>query len=213
MFEDLENLYKKKANYVKNSLLIIESLILAYATIGIIFYIFKIKLNLLSSIMVSVSVLPLAIILMIIIGMIQHKIKPSKNIKKIIFNILKEKDESIDIKTIKSYLKKKKLYNKEIIESMINHYRNKMNNTSSGNNYFVILGLLIAIFAIIKDANYQVVLLILSPIMAVVISVIIYICKIIWLVFKKEESMYENLEEILCTIYAELINCTKKTKW
>ncbi len=212
MFENLENLYKEKANYVKNSLLIIGSLILAYVTIGIIFYILKIKLNLLSSIMVSIFVLPLAIILMIIIGMIQHKIKPSKNIKKIIFDILKEKDESIDTKMMKSYLKKKKLYNKEIIESMINHYRNKMNNTSNENNYFVILGLLIAIFAIIKDTNYQIVLLILSPIIAFIINFTINLYKTIWLILKREESMYENLEEILCTIYAELINGTKKIK-
>ena len=212
MFENLENLYKEKANYVKNSLFLVLAVILAYATIGIIFYILKIKLNLLSSIMVSIFVLPLAIILMIIIGMIQHKIKPSKNIKKIIFDILKEKDESIDIKMMKSYLKKKKLYNKEIIESMINHYRNKMNNTSNENNYFVILGLLIAIFAIIKDTNCQIVLLILSPIIAFIINFTINQYKTIWLILKKEESMYENLEEILCTIYAELINGTKKIK-
>lgn len=212
MFENLENLYKEKANYVKNSLFLVLAVILAYATIGIIFYILKIKLNLLSSIMVSIFVLPLAIILMIIIGMIQHKIKPSKNIKKIIFDILKEKDESIDIKMMKSYLKKKKLYNKEIIESMINHYRNKMNNTSNENNYFVILGLLIAIFAIIKDTNYQIVLLILSPIIAFIINFTINQYKTIWLILKREESMYENLEEILCTIYAELINGTKKVK-
>lgn len=212
MFEDLENLYKEKANYVKNSLFLVLAVILAYATIGIIFYILKIKLNLLSSIMVSIFVLPLAIILMIIIGMIQHKIKPSKNIKKIIFDILKEKDESIDIKMMKSYLKKKKLYNKEIIESMINHYRNKMNNTSNENNYFVILGLLIAIFAIIKDTNCQIVLLILSPIIAFIINFTINQYKTIWLILKREESMYENLEEILCTIYAELINGTKKIK-
>lgn len=212
MFENLENLYKEKANYVKNSLFLVLAVILAYATIGLIFYILKIKLNLLSSIMVSIFVLPLAIILMIIIGMIQHKIKPSKNIKKIIFDILKEKDESIDIKMMKSYLKKKKLYNKEIIESMINHYRNKMNNTSNENNYFVILGLLIAIFAIIKDTNYQIVLLILSPIIAFIINFTINQYKTIWLILKREESMYENLEEILCTIYAELINGTKKIK-
>lgn len=212
MFENLENLYKEKANYVKNSLFLVLAVILAYATIGIIFYILKIKLNLLSSIMVSIFVLPLAIILMIIIGMIQHKIKPSKNIKKIIFDILKEKDESIDIKMMKSYLKKKKLYNKEIIESMINHYRNKMNNTSNENNYFVILGLLIAIFAIIKDTNCQIVLLILSPIIAFIINFTINQYKTIWLILKREESMYENLEEILCTIYAELINGTKKIK-
>jgi len=212
MFENLENLYKEKANYVKNSLFLVLAVILAYATIGIIFYILKIKLNLLSSIMVSIFVLPLAIILMIIIGMIQHKIKPSKNIKKIIFDILKEKDESIDIKMMKSYLKKKKLYNKEIIESMINHYRNKMNNTSNENNYFVILGLLIAIFAIIKDTNYQIVLLILSPIIAFIINFTINQYKTIWLILKREESMYENLEEILCTIYAELINGTKTVK-
>lgn len=212
MFENLENLYKEKANYVKNSLFLVLAVILAYATIGIIFYILKIKLNLLSSIMVSIFVLPLAIILMIIIGMIQHKIKPSKNIKKIIFDILKEKDESIDTKMMKSYLKKKKLYNKEIIESMINHYRNKMNNTSNENNYFVILGLLIAIFAIIKDTNYQIVLLILSPIIAFIINFTINQYKTIWLILKREERMYENLEEILCTIYAELINGTKKIK-
>ena len=87
-----------------------------------------------------------------------------------------------------------------------------MNNTSNENNYFVILGLLIAIFAIIKDTNCQIVLLILSPIIAFIINFTINQYKTIWLILKKEESMYENLEEILCTIYAELINGTKKIK-
>lgn len=208
MFENLENLYKEKANYVKNSLFLVLAVILAYATMIIIINIFKKDWNLMNALII---LLLIAVLYLIIIDMIQYKIKPSLK-KNIILIILSKKAENIDIEIVRNHLIKSNLYNKKNIENMINHYRSKIISAQKGSNYLEILGIIIAVILVVENYSWKIALIVLSPIMAIIINFTINQHKTIWLILKREESMYENLEEILCTIYAELINGTKKIK-
>lgn len=208
MFENLENLYKEKANYVKNSLFLVLAVILAYATMIIIINIFKKDWNLMNALIIPLLI---AVLYLIIIDMIQYKIKPSLK-KNIILIILSKKAENIDIKIVRNHLIKFNLYNKKNIENMINHYRSKIISAQKGSNYLEILGIIIAVILVVENYSWKIALIVLSPIMAIIINFTINQYKTIWLILKREESMYENLEEILCTIYAELINGTKKIK-
>lgn len=208
MFENLENLYKEKANYVKNSLFLVLAVILAYATMIIIINIFKKDWNLMNALIIPLLI---AVLYLIIIDMIQYKIKPSLK-KNIILIILSKKAENIDIEIVRNHLIKSNLYNKKNIENMINHYRSKIISAQKGSNYLEILGIIIAVILVVENYSWKIALIVLSPIMAIIINFTINQYKTIWLILKREESMYENLEEILCTIYAELINGTKKIK-
>lgn len=208
MFENLENSYKEKANYVKNSLFLVLAVILAYATMIIIINIFKKDWNLMNALIIPLLI---AVLYLIIIDMIQYKIKPSLK-KNIILIILSKKAENIDIEIVRNHLIKSNLYNKKNIENMINHYRSKIISAQKGSNYLEILGIIIAVILVVENYSWKIALIVLSPIMAIIINFTINQYKTIWLILKREESMYENLEEILCTIYAELINGTKKIK-
>ncbi len=208
MFENLENSYKEKANYVKNSLFLVLAVILAYVTMIIIINIFKKDWNLMNALIIPLLI---AVLYLIIIDMIQYKIKPSLK-KNIILIILSKKAENIDIEIVRNHLIKSNLYNKKNIENMINHYRSKIISAQKGSNYLEILGIIIAVILVVENYSWKIALIVLSPIMAIIINFTINQYKTIWLILKKEESMYENLEEILCTIYAELINGTKKIK-
>lgn len=208
MFENLENLYKEKANYVKNSLFLVLAVILAYATMIIIINIFKKDWNLMNALIIPLLI---AVLYLIIIDMIQYKIKPSLK-ENIILIILSKKTENIDIEIVRNHLIKSNLYNKKNIENMINHYRSKIISAQKGSNYLEILGIIIAVILVVENYSWKIALIVLSPIMAIIINFTINQYKTIWLILKREESMYENLEAILCTIYAELINGTKKIK-
>lgn len=128
-----------------------------------------------------------------------------------ITNYIKTMDNE-ELSTLREILKENNLYNEKIVKDLIEHYRNLISPKISKFNIIEILSITIpAIFSVYEvidlDGNIQK----LASIIIIVLSIIILYffyneLKNTIIMLKGEENIYERLEDLLSSLYIEIIN-------
>lgn len=128
-----------------------------------------------------------------------------------ITNYIKTMDNE-ELSTLRKILKENNLYNEKIVKDLIEHYRNLISPKISKFNIIEILSITIpAIFSVYEvidlDGNIQK----LASIIIIVLSIIILYffyneLKNTIIMLKGEENIYERLEDLLSSLYIEIIN-------
>ena len=117
-----------------------------------------------------------------------------------------------ELSTLREILKENNLYNEKIVKDLIEHYRSLISPKISKFNIIEILSITIpAIFSVYEvidlDGNIQK----LASIIIIVLSIIILYffyneLKNTIIMLKGEENIYERLEDLLSSLYIEIIN-------
>ncbi len=128
-----------------------------------------------------------------------------------ITNYIKTMDNE-ELSTLREILKENNLYNEKIVKDLIEHYRSLIYPKISKFNIIEILSITIpAIFSVYEvidlDGNIQK----LASIIIIVLSIIILYffyneLKNTIIMLKGEENIYERLEDLLSSLYIEIIN-------
>lgn len=128
-----------------------------------------------------------------------------------ITNYIKTMDNE-ELSTLREILKENNLYNEKIVKDLIEHYRSLISPKISKFNIIEILSITIpAIFSVYEvidlDGNIQK----LASIIIIVLSIIILYffyneLKNTIIMLKGEENIYERLEDLLSSLYIEIIN-------
>ena len=128
-----------------------------------------------------------------------------------ITNYIKTMDNE-ELSTLREILKENNLYNEKIVKDLIEHYRCLISSKISKFNIIEILSITIpAIFSVYEvidlDGNIQK----LASIIIIVLSIIILYffyneLKNTIIMLKGEENIYERLEDLLSSLYIEIIN-------
>lgn len=128
-----------------------------------------------------------------------------------ITNYIKTMDNE-ELSTLREILKENNLYNEKIVKDLIEYYRSLISPKISKFNIIEILSITIpAIFSVYEvidlDGNIQK----LASIIIIVLSIIILYffyneLKNTIIMLKGEENIYERLEDLLSSLYIEIIN-------
>ena len=213
MYNQIEDIYKKKSPYnrIKTKMFII------YIIDIILLWIFNV--NKLYILMVCTIIITFFVIKHLcekeLNTKLYFKIGDDK-IDKPLNELIYEKERQLFI----DYLKNKKIYNKETLECIINHYRSYIKTKIVGDNFWAIIAIVISIvLAFVTKEGFDIKMFEKSiPYLIgfVAIAIIIYHAikgfAEIKKFFKGEDGLYENLESIFSELYIEF-NCNNiKTK-
>lgn len=209
MYDEIEELYRKEsANNKLNRMMITIYIILYIAAclLGIFKYIIAIPLFMIFCIFCIKKAIEKELNIKLIFDIFR---KDSKNIG--IKKLTNEKDK----KLLKKYLKQKKYYNERTLKILVEHYRILAVNKQS--NFLTFISLAISILVAYIARETEVLTYITYVMIGIVIIIIIY-----WLfnqlllfikIYKGENDMYINLEEIFTMLLVEKgIEKGKKSK-
>lgn len=204
MYEDIEYKFKKKSTYNKTIRILFLLCICAYA-IPFLLKVF-LKVSFLIILFISIVLVFSSIIL-------KFRIFDKVNIlNKKEREEYKEKNYNKEVSTLRKILKENNLYNEKIIKDLIEHYRNLISPKISKFNIIETLSIIITIvFGIYdimySDGNIQKLALTLALVILVVaICFLYYQFKSAIIMLKGEENIYERLEDLLSSLYIEIIN-------
>lgn len=214
MFKKIEYLYKKKSPYN------------------------RIKIKLFCAYLITIFLLwclniyniywMMLLILIISFFAVKHICEKELNTK--LYIIIGKKDNSgkplnelihsEEKKLFKNFLKKENIYNKEVIECIINHYRVYIRQNIIGDNFWAIIAIIISIALafVTKDGfdieSFEQALPYLFALVFVTIIIYYPIKEFpeIKNFFKGEDGIYENLEIIFSELYIEYKEEKKDTK-
>ncbi len=199
MYDEIEELYRKEsANNKLNRMMITIYIILYIAAclLGIFKYIIAIPLFMIFCIFCIKKAIEKELNIKLIFDIFR---KDSKNIG--IKKLTNEKDK----KLLKKYLKQKKYYNERTLKILVEHYRTLAANKQS--NFLSFISLAISILVAYIARETEVLTYIAYLMIGIVIIIIIY-----WLfnqlllfikIYKGENDMYINLEEIFTMLLVE----------
>lgn len=199
MYDEIEELYRKEsANNKLNRMMITIYIILYIAAclLGIFKYIIAIPLFMIFCIFCIKKAIEKELNIKLIFDIFR---KDSKNIG--IKKLTNEKDK----KLLKKYLKQKKYYNERTLKILVEHYRILAANKQS--NFLSFISLAISILVAYIARETEVLTYIAYLMIGIVIIIIIY-----WLfnqlllfikIYKGENDMYINLEEIFTMLLVE----------
>lgn len=199
MYDEIEELYRKaSANNKLNRMMITIYIILYIAAclLGIFKYIIAIPLFMIFCIFCIKKAIEKELNIKLIFDIFR---KDSKNIG--IKKLTNEKDK----KLLKKYLKQKKYYNERTLKILVEHYRTLAANKQS--NFLSFISLAISILVAYIARETEVLTYIAYLMIGIVIIIIIY-----WLfnqlllfikIYKGENDMYINLEEIFTMLLVE----------
>ena len=128
-----------------------------------------------------------------------------------ITNYIKTMDNE-ELSTLREILKENNLYNEKIVKDLIEHYRCLISSKISKFNIIEILSITIpTIFSVYEvidlDGNIQKLVSIIIIILSVIILYFFYNeLKNTIIMLKGEENIYERLEDLLSSLYIEIIN-------
>ena len=217
MYKSVEYKFKKNSIYNKR----IIRLFIIYVVVFVCLFIVMTDLKLP---LLAISISPVAIIVVFIIMfspliysalsiIIELTVFDKINIfkKGSITNYIKTMDNE-ELSTLREILKENNLYNEKIVKDLIEHYRSLISPKISKFNIIEILSITIpAIFSVYEvidlDGNIQK----LASIIIIVLSIIILYffyneLKNTIIMLKGEENIYERLEDLLSSLYIEIIN-------
>lgn len=214
MFKKIEYLYKKKSPYN------------------------RIKIKLFCAYLITIFLLwclniyniywMMLLILIISFFAVKHICEKELNTK--LYIIIGKKDNSgkplnelihsEEKQLFKNFLKKDNIYNKEVIECIINHYRVYIRQNIIGDNFWAIIAIIISIALafVTKDGfdieSFEQALPYLFALVFVTIIIYYPIKEFpeIKKIFKGEDGIYENLEIIFSELYIEYKEEKKDTK-
>lgn len=214
MFKKIEYLYKKKSPYN------------------------RIKIKLFCAYLITIFLLwclniyniywMMLLILIISFFAVKHICEKELNTK--LYIIIGKKDNSgkplnelihsEEKQLFKNFLKKENIYNKEVIECIINHYRVYIRQNIIGDNFWAIIAIIISIALafVTKDGfdieSFEQALPYLFALVFVTIIIYYPIKEFpeIKKIFKGEDGIYENLEIIFSELYIEYKEEKKDTK-
>ena len=124
----------------------------------------------------------------------------------------KEKNYNEELSILRGILKENNLYNEKIIKDLIEHYRNLISPKISKFNIIEILSIIVTIVFGIYDTMYsegniqKLVSIIITIILIIAICFSYYQFKSAIIMLKGEENIYERLEDLLSSLYIEIIN-------
>ena len=218
MFKKIENLYKKKSPYNRIKIrlfwiyLVIIFLLWGFNIFNI-YWIMLLTLIVVFFIVKHVCEKELNTKLYIIIDKKNNSGKPLNE-------IIHSKEKQL----FKNFLKKEKIYNKESLGCIINHYRTYIKQNVIGDNFLAIITIVISIALAFVTKNgfdiksFEQALPYLFALIFVTIIIYYPIKKFpeIKKFFKGEDAIYENLEIIFSELYIEFreekIDTNKKSK-
>ena len=194
MYEGIEYKFKKESAYNKR----IRSLFLLYLGTCIASALLKIFFKFSFLIMLLLSIV---LVLILLAGKLRIFDK---------INILngeerekyKEKNYNEELSILRGILKENNLYNEKIIKDLIEHYRNLISPKISKFNIIEILSIIVTIVFGIYDTMYSEGNI--QKLVSIIITIILIKSAIIML--KGEENIYERLEDLLSSLYIEIIN-------
>lgn len=204
MYEGIEYKFKKESAYNKR----IRSLFLLYLGACIASALLKIFFKFSFLIMLLLSIV---LVLILLAGKLRIFDK---------INILngeerekyKEKNYNEELSILRGILKGNNLYNEKIIKDLIEHYRNLISPKISKFNIIEILSIIVTIVFGIYDTMYsegniqKLVSIIITIILIIAICFSYYQFKSAIIMLKGEENIYERLEDLLSSLYIEIIN-------
>lgn len=199
MYKEIEYKYKKEGYYNKKIKIISILYNISYIILCFIYLFFKLTI-----VHIIIATLVYFIILFLVILKLLN-IKLSFDVEKIRISINKSREERHcqEITLMKDFLKDNNIYNKEAINTIVEHYRNKSSKKESS-NLLTILGIIISIVIATSDKNQIITnLIIYIPLYVTFHFVIIQFINYIKML-KGEEEIYENLESIFSELYIEL---------
>ena len=205
MFKKIENLYKKKSPYNRIKIRL--------------FWVYLVIIFLLWSFNIFNIYWIMLLTLIITFFIVKHVCEKELNTKLYII-IDKKNGSGIPLNEIihnnekqlfKKFLKKEKIYNKESLECIINHYRTYIKQNVIGDNFWAIIAIIISIALafVTKDGfdikGFEQALPYLFALAFVTIIIYYPIKKFpeIKKFFKGEDGIYENLEIIFSELYIE----------
>lgn len=204
MYKSVEYKFKKNSIYNK----IIIRLFIIYVVVFVCFFIVMtdLKLPLLAIMFSPLIYLALSIIIELTVF---DKINIFK--KGSITNYIKTMDNE-ELSTLRELLKENNLYNEKIVKDLIEHYRCLISPKISKFNIIEILSITIpTIFSVYEvidlDGNIQKLVSIIIIILSIIILYFFYNeLKNTIIMLKGEENIYERLEDLLSSLYIEIIN-------
>lgn len=202
MYKKLENDFKKESKYNKES----RKFLIIYIVAALISISLKInfKLNILFMILILIILL---FLFLTIKAAIFDRINILKKDGKINY-ITKVYNNELSL--LKNILKKYNLYNEIIIKDFIEHYRKlipqKINSVNVIEVLSIIITIIFGIYDIVISDDNKLYLIIIIIIFIVMITITYKEIKNTIILLKGEENIYERLEELLNTLYIEIIN-------
>lgn len=204
MYKNIEYKFKKNSIYNKG----IRRLFIIYVVVFVCLF------NVVTALKLPLLVIMLSPLLFIALSLIIELIVFDKiNIfkKGSITNYIKTMD-SKELSTLREILKENNLYNEKIIKDLIEHYRSLVSPKISKFNIIEILSIAIpTIFSVYEvidlDGDIQKLTSIITIILSVMILYFFYNeSKNTIIMLKGEENIYERLEDLLSSLYIEIIN-------
>lgn len=204
MYKNIEYKFKKNSIYNKG----IRRLFIIYVVVFVCLF------NVVTALKLPLLVIMLSPLLFIALSLIIELIVFDKiNIfkKGSITNYIKTMD-SKELSTLREILKENNLYNEKIIKDLIEHYRSLVSPKISKFNIIEILSIAIpTIFSVYEvidlDGDIQKLTSIITIILSVMILYFFYNeSKNTIIMLKSEENIYERLEDLLSSLYIEIIN-------
>lgn len=204
MYKNIEYKFKKNSIYNKG----IRRLFIIYVVVFVCLF------NVVTALKLPLLVIMFSPLLFIALSLIIELIVFDKiNIfkKGSITNYIKTMD-SKELSTLREILKENNLYNEKIIKDLIEHYRSLVSPKISKFNIIEILSIAIpTIFSVYEvidlDGDIQKLTSIITIILSVMILYFFYNeSKNTIIMLKGEENIYERLEDLLSSLYIEIIN-------
>lgn len=204
MYKNIEYKLKKNSIYNKG----IRRLFIIYVVVFVCLF------NVVTALKLPLLVIMFSPLLFIALSLIIELIVFDKiNIfkKGSITNYIKTMD-SKELSTLREILKENNLYNEKIIKDLIEHYRSLVSPKISKFNIIEILSIAIpTIFSVYEvidlDGDIQKLTSIITIILSVMILYFFYNeSKNTIIMLKGEENIYERLEDLLSSLYIEIIN-------
>lgn len=204
MYKNIEYKFKKNSIYNKG----IRRLFIIYVVVFVCLF------NVVTALKLPLLVIMFSPLLFIALSLIIELIVFDKiNIfkKGSIINYIKTMD-SKELSTLREILKENNLYNEKIIKDLIEHYRSLVSPKISKFNIIEILSIAIpTIFSVYEvidlDGDIQKLTSIITIILSVMILYFFYNeSKNTIIMLKGEENIYERLEDLLSSLYIEMIN-------
>lgn len=204
MYKSVEYKFKKNSIYNKR----IIRLFIIYVVVFVCLF------NVVTALKLPLLVIMFSPLLFIALSLIIELIVFDKiNIfkKGSITNYIKTMD-SKELSTLREILKENNLYNEKIIKDLIEHYRSLVSPKISKFNIIEILSIAIpTIFSVYEvidlDGDIQKLTSIITIILSVMILYFFYNeSKNTIIMLKGEENIYERLEDLLSSLYIEIIN-------
>ena len=204
MYKNIEYKFKKNSIYNKG----IRRLFIIYVVVFVCLF------NVVTALKLPLLVIMFSPLLFIALSLIIELIVFDKiNIfkKGSITNYIKTMD-SKELSTLREILKENNLYNEKIIKDLIEHYRSLVSPKISKFNIIEILSIAIpTIFSVYEvrdlDGDIQKLTSIITIILSAMILYFFYNeSKNTIIMLKGEENIYERLEDLLSSLYIEIIN-------